>query len=590
MPLAADLLLPIPGDNPSGTNLYPTPLFEQVREARRQDDTGPQGLWEHAVKLAEYDEVVKLTTDALSNKTKDLFLACWLTDALLNRQGFAGLNEGLTLIRGLIEQFWDTLYPPIEDGDAEFRASPLEWLGNYLEPSKGSSPALAVKTVPIVAKSGLNWLRYTESRKVLTQEEAAESRDKSEAREKALGEGKLAPEETDAAVDQTPKAFYVKLHKDISDSLSSLKALEELCNEKFRDFAPSFGRLRAEVADVATTVNIILKRKRELDPDPEPETIAAAEAVEGAPAADGGGMPSALGDIKNRDDAVRHILAGVQFLRTQEPQNPAAYLVARGLRWGELRAAGPNPDAKLLAAALGDTRTQVKKLALDGKWLELLEACERAAGMTCGRGWLDMQRYAIRACEELGESYQPVARALKSELRSLLLDYPQLPEMFLMDDTPTANLETQKWLRTNVLNSQRWLSPLAAGSNGDSTGVYERALESLNAGNAAEAIDALMRQVTQSDCARTRFMRKVELAQLLVAMSKEAIAHPILQELALEIEQRKLEEWEKPELVARPLALLYRCMSKLQLDATEMAGLYARLCKLDVAEALSCLE
>jgi len=201
-----------------------------------------------------------------------------------------------------------------------------------------------------------------------------------------------------------------------------------------------------------------------------------------------------------------------------------------------------------------------------------------------------MQRYAIRACEELGESYQPVARALKSELRSLLLDYPQLPEMFLMDDTPTANLETQKWLRTNVLNSQRWLSPLAAGSNGDSTGVYERALESLNAGNAAEAIDALMRQVTQSDCARTRFMRKVELAQLLVAMSKEAIAHPILQELALEIEQRKLEEWEKPELVARPLALLYRCMSKLQLDATEMAGLYARLCKLDVAEALSCLE
>ena len=389
---------------------------------------------------------------------------------------------------------------------------------------------------------------------------------------------------------KAPKAFYVKLHKDISDSLTSLKALEELCNEKFRDFAPGFGRLRAELADVGTTVNIILKKKRELEPDPEPETTTAAEAVESGPATDGGAMPSALGDIKNRDDAVRHILAGVQFLRSQEPQNPAAYLVARGLRWGELRAAGPNPDVKLLAAAPSDTRTQVKKLALDGKWLELLEACERAAGMTCGRGWLDMQRYAIRACEELGESFQPVARALKSELRSLLLDYPQLPEMFLMDDTPTANLETQKWLRTNVLNSQRWLSPLSTGSNGDTTGVYERALESLNAGNAAEAIDALMRQVAQSDSARTRFIRKVELAQLLVAMSKEAVAHPILQELALEIEQRKLEEWEKPELVARPLALLYRCMSKLQLDATEMAGLYARLCKLDVAEALSCLE
>ena len=87
------------------------------------------------------------------------------------------------------------------------------------------------------------------------------------------------------------------------------------------------------------------------------------------------------------------------------------------------------------------------------------------------------QRYAIRACEELGEGYQPVARALKSELRALLLDYPQLPEMFLMDDTPTANLETQKWLRTKVLNSERLLSPLPNGHLSNGAGVYERALE-----------------------------------------------------------------------------------------------------------------
>src|ERR1700691_769108 len=100
MALSDELLLPIPGDNPSGVNLYSTPLFEQVREARRQDDTAPQGLWEHAVKLADYEAVIKLTTDALATRSKDLFLACWLADALLNRQGFAGLNDGLILIRG----------------------------------------------------------------------------------------------------------------------------------------------------------------------------------------------------------------------------------------------------------------------------------------------------------------------------------------------------------------------------------------------------------------------------------------------------------------------------------------------------------
>ncbi len=274
MPVSDELLQPLSGDNPSGVNLYPTPLFEEIREARRQDDTGPQGLWEHDVKAADYDAVVRLTTDALANKTKDLFLATWLAEALLIRRGFAGLNEGIKLIFGLIDQFWDSVYPELEDGDAEFRASPLDWFGNYLEPSKGSSPALAIKTVPI-ATDGLTWLRYSESRTVPTQADAQESDTKQTDREKALKEGKLAPEEADASVDQTPKAFYTKLHKDIAESLKNLNATEALANDKFGDVAPSFSKLRNGLTEVATTVSIILKKKRELEPDTEADAAEA---------------------------------------------------------------------------------------------------------------------------------------------------------------------------------------------------------------------------------------------------------------------------------------------------------------------------
>jgi type VI secretion system protein ImpA len=587
MPVGEELLRPIPGDNPSGVNLYPTPLFEEIREARRQDDAGPQGLWEHEIKLADYDLVLRLTTGALANKTKDLFLASWLAEALLNKQSFAGLNDGINLMRGLIEQFWDTLYPELEDGDAEFRASPLDWFGNYFDPSKGSSPALAVKMVPIAADR-LSWLRYTESRTVPTQEEAKGNDGKRIAREKAAKDGKTTPEDAESSIEQSPKAFYVKLHKDIADSLQSLKALEALTNDKFGDVAPSFSKLRASITEVATTVGIILKKKRESEPDPEPEVVAAesSEIVEGAEAAG----PSELGQIRNRDDAVAHVLAGVKFLRSNEPHHPAGYLVARGLRWGELRAGGLKPDPKTLVPAPADLRMEIRVLALEGKWPELLDACERASAMACGRGWLDMQRYAIRACEELGEAYQPLARALKSELRALLLDFPQLPEMFLMDDTPTANLETQKWLRAKVLNSERLLSPLPNGHLGNSAGVYERAVEAANSGNAAEAIDMLTRELAQSDSGRSRFLRKVELAQLLMTIGKDSVAYPILKELAQEILDRKLEGWEAHSLVARPLALLYKCMSKLQVDAGQMEDLHTRICKLDVAQALSCLE
>ncbi len=446
-----------------------------------------------------------------------------------------------------------------------------------------------MKTVPIAADK-LNWLRYTDSRTVPTEDEAKGSEPKKKDREKKLKEGKLPPEEADASIDQSPKAFYVALNKSLADALQSLKVLETLSNEKFGDAAPSFRNLRACMTEVATTVGIILKKKRELEPDPEPEPEAGAESTAGTDAAATAEEPSSLGEIRNRDDAVAHVLAGVAFLRSAEPRNPAAYLTARALRWGELRAGGPNLEPKAMVPAPPALRTQIKSLALDGKWTELLEACERASAMTCGRGWLDVQRYAVRACEELGEEYQPLARAIKSELRTLLMDYPKLPEMFLMDDTPVANVETQTWIRTKVLNSERLLEPVLNGKNGDGAGVYQRALDAANSGNTIAAIDMLNQEGAQSDSGRGRFISKVELAQLLIAIGKESIALPILRDLAKEISDRKLEDWEAPALVARPLALLYKCMGKLQVDAGQMPELHVRICKLDVAQALSCLE
>ena len=80
-----------------------------------------------------------------------------------------------------------------------------------------------------------------------------------------------------------------------------------------------------------------------------------------------------------------------------------------------------------------------------------------------------------------------------------------------------------------------------------------------------------MREMGQERSGRGRFHRKVQLSQLCVSTGHENIALPILQELAAEIERRKLEDWESPDLVARPLALLYQCLGKSGGDA-EPAG------------------
>lgn len=86
---------------------------------------------------------------------------------------------------------------------------------------------------------------------------------------------------------------------------------------------------------------------------------------------------------------------------------------------------------------------------------------------------------------------------------------------------------------------------------------------------------------------RARFQRKVQLAALCLSVKHEAVAYPILAELADEIDKRKLEEWEEAAALAHPLALLFRCMDKLGYDDSAKQKIYQKICRLDPVQALS---
>jgi type VI secretion system protein ImpA len=118
--------------NPSGSNLRYSQIYADIREARREEDATAQGEWTHAIKTANYSIVVKLATDALARQSKDLQIAVWLVDAATRCNGFEALVEGLDFVRTLLEEYWETIYPQLEDGDPELRAAPLAWLATYL--------------------------------------------------------------------------------------------------------------------------------------------------------------------------------------------------------------------------------------------------------------------------------------------------------------------------------------------------------------------------------------------------------------------------------------------------------------------------
>ena len=444
-----DLLKPIEGPNPCGVYLRYEPVYDKIREARRQDDGG--AVVDGTPKVADHKAAVELAGDAIAKRSKDLQLSAWLADSLTYREGFAGLNRGLTLMREMMEAYWERLYPEIEDGDLSMRAGPVDWLGSDPLLAKGSCPVMSIRFVPITA-NGLSWVHYHDkSLKEATKERA---------------------EEFESAFQGTPKAFYKQHAADLAACLQSLDELAAVCDQRFGKDGPSLSNLKRALEEVQNTVGMLLKRKLETEPDPVESASPAGASTPSAdaPAAATDGMAEAAmatavaglfeefqGEIqglepKHQQEALLRIVAATRFMRRAQPANPAPYLILRAVRWGELRAGGPELDASLLVAPSTEVRTRMKTLAANKRWADLLELTESAAATECARGWLDLQRYAITACEQLG--YSAAANAMKSELACLLADYPKLASTTLLDDTGTMNPDTASWLSTVLKKDQ----------------------------------------------------------------------------------------------------------------------------------------
>lgn len=576
-----ELLAPIPGENRAGANLEYESVYDEIKDARYQDPVNPE------LKSADWRRVIKLAEDALAEQTKDLQIAVWLTEALAHREGFAGFRQGIELLAGLIDGFWDDLYPPIEDGDVEVRLAPLNWLEDVSD-RREQHFVPALRLVPL-NKRNHDFTDYTDSRKVPTEREAAEDSKKQAERAALLAEKKVPPEDFEAGCAEAGKQFYKDLLADLEGCLEGLETLRKRGGEKAGKAAPGYAPVRTFLEEARDAVGGILKRRLEEDPDPAepepdvPDPLAPESAAEGS---EGAAVPQTP---RSWDEAGARLSDLARFLRSERPTDPAAYLMVRGFRWGELRAGGEEPDPRLLAAPPTEIRTRLKRLMLDGQWAELLEAGEKIMATPYGRAWLDLQRYVITACDALGADFAGVGTAIRAALRSLLDELPRLPTLSLMDDSPTANAETRTWLA-----EQRLVADGGDGSGEEqpprrkeAAGLDERLVAQLSRSQPARAIELLMRAASQEQSERSRFLRRAHAARIMVQSGMEQVAMPILQELIDQIDRHALEDWEAGETVAEPLGLLYRCMERTNGDADARSGLYLRVCRLDPMQALS---
>lgn len=325
------LLAPIAGENPAGENLQYSGLHDEIREARRADEALAQGDWQRELKTADWDRVVALCRDALAQKTKDLQIAAWLTEALVRTGGFAGLRDGLKLARGLHEKFWEGVYPPVEDGDLEARANSLAWLDRQA--------ASALQTVPVTKAAGAaySYLQMEEAKKLDLPANAASLTPEALAalnqeRERAASEGRPTTESFTKARNATRRAFYEETSGLLGECRQEVKALDRVMDEKFGRETPGLSELQKSLEKIEAWVEKTVKEKRIEEPD---AAEAAGEAAGGEEAA-AAGPGTVAGPIKTRQDALRRLAEVADYFRRTEPHSPVSYLVQRAITWGQM--------------------------------------------------------------------------------------------------------------------------------------------------------------------------------------------------------------------------------------------------------------
>lgn len=377
------ILTAIEGENPAGENLRYTPTYDEIQEARREDDQLDRGEWDRDVKTADWEAVKQLAVEALTEKTKDIQIAVWLLEALIKTDGFQGLDLGLQLLSGLMENFWENVYPEIEDDDLDYRIGPLEFMNEKLW--------LPVKQIPLTDSTAGNpysWIQWKEAT------EAGND-------EAAIAEGKLGIEEFEKAVTRSSKAFYQGLNDQIEQCIEAFNHYDNLLDEKFGSEAPRTADFKQSMEDCQRFIAKTLKQKKELDPDPEPEQAAGDAVPQETPGAEETESPAAGGETS--------------------PVAPASAAVQGQIVVGMISDTEPH-EAAVWNSALNALQSQGIKKALD---ILFSASCSVSSVRSKNRYRLLMAKLCLQA--ERPDLARPIAEELNTLLEELGLERWESP-------------------------------------------------------------------------------------------------------------------------------------------------------------------
>jgi type VI secretion system protein ImpA len=309
------LLAEVSAEDPCGPDLeYDADMRELEQAAQGKPE---QQMGDTIVAGEEPDwRDVQRRTISLFSRTKDLRVSTLLTKALLRNGGFEGLADGLAVMRGMVDRFWDNLHPRLDPDDANDPTMRINIVTGLCDQD---GMLVAVRNTPFVVSPNLGRFGL---------------------RELAFASGDGTPTDGQPApsmstIDGAFMDASLESISSCSEALSScLEQLREL-EAKLTDVvgssnAPNLDGLRRLLFQASKLVKEKLTARTAGDSDES-----GSDQEPGAQASVGSGNGNASpgrslsGDVRSRDDVVRTLDKIVEYYQRFEPSSPVPILVKR---------------------------------------------------------------------------------------------------------------------------------------------------------------------------------------------------------------------------------------------------------------------
>ena len=429
----------------------------------------------------------------LAQKSKDISVAAYTAVALAHIDGARGFLDGVNLLRGICENFWDDAFPP--KAKMRRRLNAYEWWH----------------------ERALEQLRK-ENQPPIPAELSAEMTEAVNGLDSLVG-------------------TLMEDAQPLRDIKEAIRALPLLPEEKPKEPEPPAAPTPEPQPQPQTQEPPREQPQRQV-PEPPRQTAAAP-----APAPQAGDTAAALSAFV---DAARTYAFA---LRAENPANYLAWQLPRVALWGKITALPPDDGTGQTMVPPPDMdRVEAAERLLAGKnWLKAATAADDLfqSYPLC----IDLQRIADEALANLGPAFAAARARLRAETAAFAGRLPGLTSLSYDGGIPFVSPATRAWLDELAHDGQSGGSDCGPGGGKIDAAIAE-AREILAGGDAAGALKKLEDSHGTSAAGNVRL--RAEELHMLCSQRETKTAAALARAIAREIEQSGLAKLE-PDLAAEAM-------------------------------------